>query len=108
MLIASTLKNGLHDLTIICSKEKESKSDLEVNKKSLDGFDMMLSVLQYLVPRLRNNSLSYDPTTLINGLKANKSGSYKAFYSKAQETSEILCCLKEDYGPHKLVTRCLE
>ena len=32
ILIASRLKNGLHDPTIISSKAKEAKSDLDLNK----------------------------------------------------------------------------
>ena len=69
---------------------------------------MVLSIIQCLAPRLRNNSLSCDPTTFINGLKSIPSRSHKDFHSKAYHMLDILLWLKEDCGPHKLVTRCLE
>ena len=107
LLLASRLKNGLHDTNIVSTKVKEVRSELDLHKKSFDGFDMVMSILKLLVPRLGSNAMSYDPATLILTLKVSHLGSFKAFHLKAKEAEDILGCLKEDYGPHKLLLRCL-
>ena len=108
ILIASRLKNGLADNSIILPKAKEAKAELELFRKSSDGFDMAWSVISHLVPRLGHNSLKYDPATIINTLRTTASGSYKSYHSKAQDIEETLYNLKEDFAPHKLIIRYLE
>ena len=81
---------------------------LDLHNKSSDGLDIILTILQHFVPRLGHNALERDPATLVLVLKASSRGSYKSFHSKAQEIEDILNCLREDYGPHKLILRQLE
>ena len=69
---------------------------------------MILSIIQNLVPHLGYNTFSYDPVTLVNGLKASPSGPCKKNHSKAQEIDDVLNFLKEHYDPHKLLLQCLE
>ena len=107
LLLSPRLKNGLHDTNIVPTKAKEVRSELYLHKKSFDGFDMVMSILKLLAPRLGSNTMSYDPATLILTLKVSHLGSFKAFHSKAKEVEDILGCLKEDYAPHKLLWRCL-
>ena len=90
------------------TKAKEVRSVLDLHNKSSDGLDIILTILQHLVPRLGHNALEHDPATLVIGLKASSRGSCKSFHSKAQEIEDILNCLREDYGPHKLILRYLE
>ena len=90
MLIASRLKNGSHDTIIISSKAKEVRSELDLNKKSSDDFEMIPFIIQHLVLFLGNNALSCDPVILVNSLKASLSGSCKLFHSKAQEIEDVL------------------
>ena len=108
ILIASVLKNGLQDMHVISPKAKEVRSDLDLHKKSFDGFEITFSIIQYLVPRLGHNTLAHNPVTLVTILKALSSGSCKNFHSKAQEIEDMLNYLKEDYGPRKIILRCLE
>ena len=79
-----------------------------MRNKSSDGLDVILHVLQHLVPRLGSNALEHGAATLVIGLKASSKGSRKSFHSKDQEVEDILNCLWEDYGQHKLMLRCLE
>ena len=65
MFIASRFKNGLNDTSIISSKAKEVRSELDSHKKSFDGCETILSVIHQLVPLLGNTDLSYDPETLV-------------------------------------------
>ena len=50
ILIASRLKNGSHDTNIISSKAKEVRAELDLNTNASDGFEMILSIIQHLVP----------------------------------------------------------
>ena len=78
-LVASRLKNRSCGTSIISPKAKEEKYELELDNKSLDDSDMILSVIERVFLRLGRNSLSHGPTTLINGLKASPSGSCEDF-----------------------------
>ena len=79
-----------------------------MHKKSFDGFEMTINIIQHLVPRLGHNTLAHDPATLVTSLKPSSSGSQKIFHSKAQEIEDMLNFLKGDYVPHKLILRCFE
>ena len=107
ILIASRLKNSLQDACVIYPKAKEGRSELDLHKKSFDGFEMIINIIKHSVPRLGHNALACDPATLVNSLKASSSGSYKSFHSKAQEIEDTVNCLKEDYGPRGLILRYL-
>ena len=108
ILIASRLKNGLQNTHAISPKKKEIRSELNSDKKTFEGFGMTIRIIKHLFSHLGHNALACDPATLVTSAKALSSGSYKNFHSKAQEIEDILNCFKEDYGPHKLILRCLE
>ena len=107
MLMASRLKNGLQDSSIMCNKAKEVRLLLDLHNESSDGLGIILTILQHLVPRLGHHALEHDPATLVLGLKASSRGSCKSFHSKAEEIEDILNCLRDDHGPHKLISRYL-
>ena len=46
ILIASRLKNGLQDASIISPMAKEVRSELDLHKKSFDGFDMIINIIK--------------------------------------------------------------
>lgn len=64
-----------------------------------------MAVLKRLVPRLGNNTMNYEPISLIRTLKTTDNGSHVAFHAKAQEIEEMMSCLKEDHLPPKPALR---
>ena len=88
---------------VMSDHAKETKSIMDDYYMSIRGFDMTWAIASGLAPRLGANNMNYDPSTLIKALVAKSGGSHKKFCTQAKTIQYTSSCLKEDFGPYKLV-----
>ena len=107
-LLANRMSIGMENKEIVSDDAKETKSIMDDHCMSIRGFEISWVIVSGLVLRLGTNNMNYDPATSIKTLVAKNGGSYKKFCTQAKTMQHALACLKEDFGPHKLVKQFLE